>query len=95
MRNGIKAIDFMYYVATPEFIRKWNEAKKGELICRMERASGGLEQIDGLGLKEETKRKLLRGNAVELFGLRTAPSRQNLRWEMEQHEGRTADPCIA
>ena len=46
MRNDIKAIDFMYYVATPEFIRKWNEAKKGELICRMERAIGGLPRYD-------------------------------------------------
>lgn len=35
------AVDFMYYVATPEFIRRWNEAKEGELLCRMERALGG------------------------------------------------------
>src|SRR5262252_8246804 len=48
MRNGIKAIDFMYYVATPEFIAKWNEAKKGELLCRMERAIGGLPQYDSI-----------------------------------------------
>ena len=48
MRNGIKAIDFMYYVATPEFISRWNEAKKGELICRMERAIGGLPQYDSI-----------------------------------------------
>ena len=48
MRNGIKAIDFMYYVATPEFIAKWNEAKKGELICRMEKAIGGLPQYDSI-----------------------------------------------
>lgn len=41
MSNGIKAIDFMYYVVTPEFIAKWTEAKKGELICRMEKAIGG------------------------------------------------------
>jgi predicted TIM-barrel fold metal-dependent hydrolase len=46
MRNGIKAIDIMYYVATPEFIHRWNEAKKGELICRMEKAIGGLPQYD-------------------------------------------------
>ena len=46
MRNGIKAIDIMYYVATPEFIARWNEAKKGELICRMEKAIGGLPQYD-------------------------------------------------
>jgi hypothetical protein len=48
MSNNIKAIDFMYYVATPEFIAKWNEAKKGELICRMERAIGGLPQYDSI-----------------------------------------------
>ncbi|MBM4263633.1 MAG: amidohydrolase [Deltaproteobacteria bacterium] len=43
MRN---AIDFMYYVATPAFIARWNEAKKGELICRMEKAIGGLPHYD-------------------------------------------------
>jgi len=48
MRNGAKAIDFMYYVATPEFIAKWNEAKKGELICRMERAIDGLPQYESI-----------------------------------------------
>ncbi len=48
MRNGIKAIDIMYYVATPEFIGRWNEAKKGELICRMERAIGGLPQYESI-----------------------------------------------
>ena len=48
MGNSVKAIDFMYYVATPEFIGKWNRAKEGELICRMERAIGGLPQHDSL-----------------------------------------------
>ncbi len=48
MGNSVKAIDFMYYVATPEFIGKWNQAKEGELICRMERAIGGLPQHDSL-----------------------------------------------
>jgi Enoyl-CoA hydratase/isomerase len=33
-------------IATPEFINCWNEAKKGELICRMEKAIGGLPQYD-------------------------------------------------
>jgi len=28
-----------------------------------------LEQVDGLGLKDDVKKKLLRGNAVELFRL--------------------------
>ncbi len=45
MSDDVKAIDIMYYVATPEFIAKWNEAKKGELLCRMERAIGGLPQF--------------------------------------------------
>lgn len=48
MQNGAKAIDFMYYVATPEFIARWNEAKKGELLCRMERAIGGLPQFESI-----------------------------------------------
>jgi hypothetical protein len=48
MLDGIRAIDFMYYVATPEFIAKWTAAKKGELICRMERAIGGLPQYDSI-----------------------------------------------
>ncbi|HET7295154.1 MAG TPA: amidohydrolase family protein [Vicinamibacteria bacterium] len=42
------AIDFMYYVATPEFIARWNEAKQGELLCRMERAIGGLPQFPSI-----------------------------------------------
>ena len=45
MSGDVKAIDFMYYVATPEFIGRWNEAKKGELLCRMERSIGGLPQF--------------------------------------------------
>ncbi len=45
---AIKAIDFMYYVATPEFIARWNDAKKSELICRMERAIGGLPSFDSI-----------------------------------------------
>jgi uncharacterized protein len=35
------AIDFMYYVATPEFMQRWARAKEGELLCRMEKALGG------------------------------------------------------
>jgi predicted TIM-barrel fold metal-dependent hydrolase len=45
MPSNIKAIDMMFYVATPEFIAKWNNAKKNELICRMERAIGGLPEF--------------------------------------------------
>ncbi len=48
MRNGVKAIDFMYYVATPEFNARWNKAKKGDLICHMERAIGGPSRFDSL-----------------------------------------------
>jgi predicted TIM-barrel fold metal-dependent hydrolase len=46
--NDKGAIDFMYYVSTPEFIGKWNEAKKGELLCRMEASIGGLPQHDSI-----------------------------------------------
>jgi hypothetical protein len=31
----------MYYVSTPEFIGRWNKAKEGELLCRMEKSLGG------------------------------------------------------
>ena len=48
MAEDVRAIDFMYYVATPEFIARWNDAKKGELICRMERAIGSLPSFDSL-----------------------------------------------
>jgi len=37
----LKAIDFMYYVSTPEFIQRWAKAKEGELLCRMEASLGG------------------------------------------------------
>jgi len=46
--SDLKAIDFMYYVATPEFIGRWNKAKEGELVCRMERAIGGLPQYESI-----------------------------------------------
>jgi len=41
MAKDIPAIDIMYYVSTPEFIARWTEGKKGELLCRMEKALGG------------------------------------------------------
>jgi hypothetical protein len=60
--QDIKAIDFMYYVATPEFMERWDHAKSGELVCRMERAIGGLprfasietmlEQMDAAGVEK-------------------------------------------
>ncbi len=48
MTDEVKAIDCMYYVATREFIDRWNRAKEGELVCRMERAIGGLPAYDSI-----------------------------------------------
>ncbi|MBI3845499.1 MAG: amidohydrolase [Planctomycetes bacterium] len=48
MAKDVAAIDIMYYVSTPEFIRRWNDAKKDELICRMERSIGGLPQFESI-----------------------------------------------
>jgi hypothetical protein len=48
MAEDVRAIDFMYYVATPEFIARWNDAKKGELVCRMERAIGSLPSFESI-----------------------------------------------
>ncbi len=45
MPHSVRAIDCMYYVATPEFMEKWDRAKQGELVCRMERAIGGLPRF--------------------------------------------------
>jgi predicted TIM-barrel fold metal-dependent hydrolase len=64
MAQDIPAIDFMYYVATPEFIAKWNDAKKGELICRMERAIGGLPSFDSIGAMV---RKMDEANVERVF----------------------------
>lgn len=54
---GRAAIDCMYYVATREFMEKWDEAKRGELECRMERSIGGLPRYESietmLGLMDE------------------------------------------
>ncbi|HWC03577.1 MAG TPA: amidohydrolase family protein [Methylomirabilota bacterium] len=64
MAKDIPAIDFMYYVATPEFIAKWNDAKKGELICRMERAIGGLPSFDSI---DTMVRKMDEANVERVF----------------------------
>ncbi|HEX9135392.1 MAG TPA: amidohydrolase family protein [Nitrospirota bacterium] len=48
MSERIKAIDCMYYVATREFMEKWDRAKEGELECRMEKAIGGLPRYDSV-----------------------------------------------
>jgi hypothetical protein len=57
----MQAIDFMYYVATKEFMSQWDKAKEGELLCRMERAIGGLPRYESieamLGLMDEAKVK--------------------------------------
>ena len=58
------ALDIMYYVATPEFIAKWTDAKKGELICRMERAIGGLPSFDSIGAMV---RKMDEANVERVF----------------------------
>lgn len=48
MSDPIQAIDCMYYVATKEFMEKWDRAKEGELLCRMEKAIGGLPRYDSI-----------------------------------------------
>ncbi len=45
---GRAAIDCMYYVATRDFMEKWDEAKRGELECRMERSIGGLPRYESI-----------------------------------------------
>jgi uncharacterized protein len=45
---SVPAIDIMYYVATPEFMARWDKAKEGELVCRMERAIGGLPRYESI-----------------------------------------------
>jgi predicted TIM-barrel fold metal-dependent hydrolase len=48
MPERTQAIDFMYYVATREFMAQWDKAKEGELLCRMERAIGGLPRFNSI-----------------------------------------------
>ena len=64
MAQDVAAMDFMYYVATPEFIAKWNDAKKGELICRMERAIGSLPSFDSI---DAMLRKMDEANVERVF----------------------------
>jgi len=64
MAQDVKALDFMYYVATPEFIGKWNDAKKGELICRMERAIGSLPSFESM---EVMLQKMDEANVERVF----------------------------
>jgi predicted TIM-barrel fold metal-dependent hydrolase len=64
MNDEVKAIDCMYYVATREFIERWNRAKEGELICRMERAIGGLPAYDSI---EEMIRQMDEAGVERVF----------------------------
>jgi predicted TIM-barrel fold metal-dependent hydrolase len=77
MAQDVKAIDFMYYVATPEFIAKWNDAKKGELICRMERAIGGLPSFDSI---DAMVRKMDEANVERVFITQTKMWSHWNRW---------------
>jgi len=40
MPRDYKAIDYMNYVSLPEFMKRWQQAKKDELVCRMEASLG-------------------------------------------------------
>ncbi len=64
MDQDVKAIDIMYYVATREFIERWTRAKEGELVCRMERAIGGLPAYDSI---EEMIRQMDEAGVEKVF----------------------------
>ncbi len=64
MTEHVKAIDCMYYVATREFIERWNRAKEGELVCRMERAIGGLPAYESI---EEMIRQMDEAGVERVF----------------------------
>jgi len=52
MSDRPQAIDIMYYVATPEFIAKWTDAKKGELASE-ERQKEVFGTADPLAVAKE------------------------------------------
>lgn len=60
----MQAIDFMYYVATEEFMERWDRAKQGELVCRMERAIGGLPRYHSI---EEMLQKMDEAGVERVF----------------------------
>ena len=64
MMEPIQAIDFMYYVATREFMEQWDRAKEGELVCRMERAIGGLPRFDSI---EAMLQRMNEANVEKVF----------------------------
>ena len=77
MAQDVKAIDIMYYVATPEFIQKWTDAKKGELICRMERAIGSLPSFESI---EAMIRKMDEANVEKVFITQTKMWSYRNKW---------------
>ena len=77
MAKDVKAIDIMYYVATPEFIQKWTDAKKGELICRMERAIGSLPSFESI---EAMIRKMDEANVEKVFITQTKMWSYRNKW---------------
>ena len=64
MSKKIPAIDFMYYVATREFMEQWDRAKEGELVCRMEKAIGGLPRFASI---EEMLRQMDEAGVEKVF----------------------------
>jgi len=78
MAKDIKAIDIMYYVATPEFIAKWTQAKKGELICRMERALGG--SLPSFESMEAMIRQMDEANVDKVFITQTKMFSYRNKW---------------
>ena len=77
MAKDVKAIDIMYYVATQEFIQKWTDAKKGELICRMERAIGSLPSFESI---EAMIRKMDEANVEKVFITQTKMWSYRNKW---------------
>ncbi|HWP84959.1 MAG TPA: amidohydrolase family protein [Terriglobia bacterium] len=78
MAKDIPAIDIMYYVATPEFIARWTEAKKGELLCRMEKAIGGsLPCFESI---ESMIRKMDEDNVEKVFITQTKMFSYRNKW---------------
>jgi hypothetical protein len=78
MGSDGRAVDIMYYVATPEFIQKWTDAKKGELICRMERALGG--SLPSFPSMENMIQKMDEANVGKVFITQTKMFSYRNKW---------------
>lgn len=52
MLRDYQVIDYMNYVTTPDFTKKWVAAQKGELKCRMEASLG---ELTGVGADDYVK----------------------------------------